>query len=85
MFTCLDIVISFIRDGSYQLVSNEEKTYLHSGLFDWLYKQSADRINQVPDYLKTKYAVLVALVIKVDYPQYWPDAFEVIPLLFHTL
>lgn len=77
MFTCLDIVISFIREGSYQQVSSEEKNYLHTSLLGWLCGKSADYINNIPDYLKTKYSVLVALVIKVDYPQYWSDAFDV--------
>lgn len=77
MFACLDIVISFIREGFYQQVSSEEKNHLHTNLLNWLCNKSDDFINNIPDYLKTKYAVLVALVIKVDYPQDWPDAFDV--------
>lgn len=77
MFACLDIVVSFIREGFYQQVSSEEKNHLHTNLLNWLCNKSSDFINNIPDYLKTKYAVLVALVIKVDYPQDWPDAFDV--------
>lgn len=71
-------MISFIREGSYQQVTNEEKNYLHTGLLNWLYSQNEESIINIPEYLKTKFAVLLALIIKVDYPQSWPDAFEVV-------
>lgn len=77
MFTCLDIVTSFIRDGSYQQVGDEDKNNLHASLFNWILTKSSEDISAVPDYLKTKYSVLVALIIKMDYPQSWPDAFVV--------
>ena len=77
-------MISFIRDGSYQQVTGDEKNYLHTGLLNWLYSQNEESILHIPEYLKTKFAVLLALIIKVDYPQAWSDAFEVcFILLFH--
>lgn len=46
-------------------------------LLDWIRKKEPSAILAIPDYLKTKYAVLVSLLIKMDYPQFWPDVFDV--------
>ena len=75
MLTCLDLITSFIRDGSYVPVAQEDKVVLHESLLDW--KKEPSAILAIPDYLKTKYAVLVSLLIKMDYPQFWPDVFDV--------
>ncbi len=77
MFTCLDLIISFIREGSYESLPGEDKNLIHRTLFDWICNKAPEVINAVPEYLKKKYAVLFALLIKVDYPQSWPDVFEV--------
>lgn len=77
MLTCLDLITSFIRDGSYVPVAQEDKVVLHESLLDWIRKKEPSAILAVPDYLKTKYAVLVSLLIKMDYPQFWPDVFDV--------
>lgn len=77
MFTCLDIIISFIREGSYESLQGEDKNLIHTTLFDWICNKAPEVINAIPEYLKNKYAVLFALLIKVDYPQAWPDVFEV--------
>lgn len=78
MLTCLDLITSFIRDGSYVPVAQEDKIILHESLLDWIRKKEASAVLDIPDYLKTKYAVLVALLIKMDYPQLWPDVFDVV-------
>ena len=77
MLTCLDLITSFIRDGSYVPVAQEDKVVLHESLLDWIRKKEPSAILAIPDYLKTKYAVLVSLLIKMDYPQFWPDVFDV--------
>ena len=77
MLTCLDLITSFIRDGSYVPVAQEDKVVLHESLLDWIRKKGPSAILAIPDYLKTKYAVLVSLLIKMDYPQFWPDVFDV--------
>ena len=77
MLTCLDIITSFIRDGSYVPLPSEDKVMLHDVLLNWVQSMSAAQIAAIPDYLKTKYSVLVALLIKMDYPQLWPNVFEV--------
>lgn len=75
--TCLDLITSYIREGSYVNVPPEERVVLHNTLLDWIRGKDANEINLIPEYLKTKYSVLVTLLIKVDYPQMWPDVFEV--------
>lgn len=77
MFTCLDLVISFVREGSYDALPAEDKNRIHSTLLDWICSKSPEVIDSIPEYLKKKFAVLVSLLIKVDYPQSWPDVFEV--------
>ena len=77
MLTCLDLITSFIRDGSYVPAAQEDKVVLHESLLDWIRKKEPSAILAIPDYLKTKYAVLVSLLIKMDYPQFWPDVFDV--------
>ena len=77
MLTCLDIITSFIRDGSYAPIPSEDKLMLHDMLLNWVQSMSAEQIAAIPDYLKTKYSVLIALLIKMDYPQLWPNVFEV--------
>ena len=77
MLTCLDIITSFIRDGSYVPIPSEDKAMLHDVLLNWVQSMSAEQIAGIPDYLKTKYSVLIALLIKMDYPQLWPNVFEV--------
>ena len=77
MLTCLDIITSYIRDGSYVNVSPDDRSILHGTLLDWIRGKDANVILQIPNYLKTKYCVLVALLIKMDYPQLWPDVFDV--------
>lgn len=77
MFTCLDLIISYIREGSYASLPGEDKNLIHTALFDWICNKAPEVINAIPEYLKKKYAVLFALLIKVDYPQAWPDVFEV--------
>ena len=77
MLTCLDIITSFIRDGSYAPIPSEDKLILHDMLLNWVQSMSAEQIAAIPDYLKTKYSVLIALLIKMDYPQLWPNVFEV--------
>lgn len=80
MLTCLDIITSFIRDGSYAPIASEDKAMLHDVLLNWVQSMSAEQIAGIPDYLKTKYSVLIALLIKMDYPQLWPNVFEVGPM-----
>ena len=77
MFTCIDIVITYIRNGSYEQVGHEERVYLHTSLLNWLCNLTPQMILEIPDYLKTKFSVIISLLIKMDYPQVWPDAFEV--------
>ena len=77
MFTSIDLVVSFIRDGSYVMLATEEKEYIHNSLLDWLCKKSPDEVSAIPPYLKIKYSVLVALLIRMDYPSFWPNVFEV--------
>lgn len=77
MFTSIDLIVSFIREGSYVMLANEEKEYIHNNLMDWLCKKSPEEVSAIPPYLKIKYSVLVALLIKMDYPSFWPNVFEV--------
>ena len=77
MFTSIDLVVSFIRDGSYVMLATEEKEYILNCLLVWLCKKSTDEVSAIPPYLKIKYSVLVALLIKMDYPSFWPNVFEV--------
>lgn len=77
MFTCIDLIVSFIRDGSYTMLVNDEKQYLHEGLMDWICKKTPEAVTAIPSYLKIKWSVLIALLIKMDYPTLWPNVFEV--------
>ena len=77
MLTCLDLITSYIRDGSYVNVSPDDRAILHGTLLDWIRGKDANSVSLIPNYLKTKYSVLVALLIKMDYPQMWPDVFDV--------
>lgn len=77
--------MSFIREGLYVNLSVEEKGMIHTNILNWICNMSQEAIQSIPNYVKTKYAVLIALLIKMDYPTYWPEVFDVGYALFVAL
>lgn len=65
---------SGVADGT-KSISEPARSEVRAVLLSWL-RKSADGIGREESYVRTKLGVVIALLIKSDYPERWTTAFE---------
>jgi exportin-T len=72
-FYCLEVIKSFIQHH-YMSVSSEEQRQLRKALMTYLQTNVGGQIN-TPIPIKNKFAHILVLLFKVEYPEVWPNFF----------
>jgi hypothetical protein len=59
-----------------RLMPEQCRTQVRTTILEWLVSGGSFDLTQEAPYIKNKIAVVLALIIKCDYPERWPSAFE---------
>jgi hypothetical protein len=54
------------------MLSNENKSEIRNTILKW----ASTEVSSCPSYLRNKAAVVLAILIKMDFPVLWPTAFS---------
>ena len=73
-FFCLQVVEEFIRTR-YLMTSVENKQLLRARLGDWMIKTLPNQTQKEAGFLRNKFAQILTLLAKQEYPNGWPSFF----------
>ena len=76
-FWCLQALVDVVgshRQNRYASLPEEQKQVLRSALIAWVQAKGAAGTDEAP-FVKNKFAQLAVEVLKLDYPQLWPQVF----------
>eukprot|EP00743_Colponemidia_sp_Colp-15_P007842 GILK01008494.1.p1 GENE.GILK01008494.1~~GILK01008494.1.p1 ORF type:complete len:968 (-),score=114.45 GILK01008494.1:207-3110(-) len=72
-FFCLQVIEETIKKR-YSSISYADKSQLRAIVLTWLTEVFGSREEQY--YMKSKFSLIIALLVKFDYPESWPTAFQ---------
>jgi exportin-T len=73
-FYALQTLQEMLTTHKGRLIPEQSRAQLRSAVLEWIGGNSFDLALQAP-YIKNKIAVVMTLMIKLDYPERWPSAF----------
>ena len=74
-FWCLQTIVDMVcKEGRYVSLHEAQQQSLRAALISWIQSKGGAQTDE-PVSIKNKFAQLVVAILKVDYPQAWPQAF----------